>query len=194
MSTAQGNLTDGQVDARIRAIREHREAKAATEGSVPAAVRMTADDIASALDGADPARGEPAPLTPREKSVLDAARSLYGGGGVARPSEIAASMNVENNLVSQAITSLRGKGRWPYSSPRTGRPPNGEAAKPKAKNRPNLACLDEPKRTPSPAVEAVSAAPRESGVYRAMLAALDAVNALPDDARTALTDYLVRKG
>jgi DNA-binding CsgD family transcriptional regulator len=192
--TAPAELTEAQVEARIRMLREHRAAKAAAEGTVPAAVHMTGADIGEALDKADATQEEKpsvsrASVSPQEQRVLDAARSLYGGSGVARPSEIATKLGVKPVYVSCHITNLRRKGAWPYASPLKGRPA-GEPMKPKGKPKPNLARLDEPRQASRPAVEDVPAAVDASGVYEAMLAALDAVNALPGEAKAALTLYL----
>jgi hypothetical protein len=186
VSTAEQNEESRvrEYDARIKAL---REARTAVHGR-----QLTDVEFNGALTTATP----PGVATPPdqgvpsgEQRVLDAARSLYGGSGVARPSEIATKMGVEPIVVSQRITGLRKKGAWPYASPLKGRPA-GEPMKPKGKSKPNLACLDEPRQASRPAVEDVPAASTAAGVYEAMLAALDAVNALPGEAKAALTLYL----
>ena len=178
----QAELTEGQLEARIRALQASRAAKAAATGSVPNAISMNARDMEAVLGKVEPADEPPPPTTPtpRERSVLDAAWSLYGKGGVARPSEIAKRMGIRDIAVSQSISDLRRKGSWPYTSPYAAHAANANG-KPKAKAKPKAAAVEAP------------AASVEVGACAAMLAVLDAVDSLPAEARAALVAHLARR-
>lgn len=145
--------------------------------------RLTVDDIGGPSD--DP----PPTPAPREQKVLDAARSLYGASGVARPSEIARTMGLEPLSVSQAITTLRAKSLWPYRSP-MGRPPGD--SQPKSKVKPNLSCLDSPAQqtapkptTPKPTTPTTSTASTDL-----IFDVLRAFDSLPPESRASLVAYL----
>jgi hypothetical protein len=174
-----------EYDSRIKALRDARAAangRQLNEGEFDKALEVGS----KAAEG--PAASKPEP-TPREAKVLEAARSLYGGSGVARPGEIAVKLGKSALSVSQAITTLRAKGIWPYQSPvGMGRASKPDTAKAKAKGKPSLARLDATAAKPK-AVEAV----RPMGSPGPIFDVLRAFDALPPEVQAPLADYLASR-
>lgn len=200
------------MDARIEALRRNREERAERAGTVPAAVRMTAEDIGAVLDAPKP---EDASLPKGEHAVLKAARELYKPGDLVDYGALASRTGLMRSTAVNYVGNLKARNQWPYRTPPKGHAAGTPVGVRKAKPKPNLACLETPTPAPQPAVESEAAlepdvedkpsyaafhgacgspptddGPPEAGAFAILLGILEAFDRLPASVQPRLIAYL----